>query len=102
MASARPVPLRQRRRSAATLPPICVLSSNEIFELMPAVRARFIEPMLLQLATKLPEGAQWLYELKLDGYRAGEFRPGSHPRRHRGIYSSAMLCCTSDVPAVSL
>jgi len=47
---------------------------------MPAVRARFIEPMLLQLATKLPEGAQWLYELKLDGYRAGEFRPGSHPR----------------------
>jgi hypothetical protein len=32
------------------------------------VPARFIEPMLLQLTPRLPEGAQWLYELKLDGY----------------------------------
>ena len=32
------------------------------------VRFSFIEPMLLQAETTLPEG--WLYELKLDGYRA--------------------------------
>ena len=32
---------------------------------MPTVRARFIEPMLLQQTARLPEGAQWLYELKL-------------------------------------
>jgi hypothetical protein len=38
------------------------------------VRARFIEPMLLQQTARLPEGAQWLYELKLDGYRAIAFK----------------------------
>ena len=32
--------------------------------------ARFIEPMLLLRPEKLPEGADWLVELKLDGYRA--------------------------------
>ena len=31
-------------------------------------RAGFIEPMLLQQTARLPEGAQWLYKLKLDGY----------------------------------
>ena len=36
---------------------------------MPA-NARFIEPMLLLRAEKLPDGAEWLIELKLDGYRA--------------------------------
>ena len=33
-----------------------------------SIRARSIEPMLLQQMAKLPEGAQCLYEL--DGYRA--------------------------------
>lgn len=32
--------------------------------------ARFIPPMLLLAKEKLPEGPDWLYELKLDGYRA--------------------------------
>lgn len=40
------------------------------------VRARFIEPMLLLRAETLPEGAQWRYELKLDGYRAIAYRSG--------------------------
>jgi ATP-dependent DNA ligase len=39
---------------------------------VPGIKARFIEPMLLQRAEKLPEGAGWTYELKLDGFR----RPG--------------------------
>ena len=43
---------------------------------MATLRARFIEPMLLQQTAKLPEGAQWLYELKLDGYRAIAFKAG--------------------------
>ena len=30
---------------------------------------RFIPPMLLLRKDSLPEGADWLYELKLDGYR---------------------------------
>ena len=32
-------------------------------------KARFIEPMLLQRTEKLPQGSDWLYEIKLDGYR---------------------------------
>jgi ATP-dependent DNA ligase len=33
-------------------------------------KARFIEPMLVQRVSSLPEGPQWSYEVKLDGYRA--------------------------------
>ena len=36
--------------------------------------ARFIPPMLLLRADTLPEGDRWLYELKLDGYRAIAFK----------------------------
>jgi len=31
---------------------------------------KFVEPMQCELVTKLPEGEDWQYELKLDGYRA--------------------------------
>jgi bifunctional non-homologous end joining protein LigD len=34
------------------------------------MQARFIPPMLLLRKDSLPEGEQWLYEIKLDGYRA--------------------------------
>lgn len=37
---------------------------------LPEVDAGFIEPMQCLAAAKLPEGAGWLYEVKLDGYRA--------------------------------
>ena len=45
---------------------------------MPALKtsARFIEPMLLQRAERLPEGGLWTYELKLDGYRAEAIKSG--------------------------
>ena len=39
-------------------------------------KARFIEPMLLLRTNRLPEGAAWEYELKLDGYRAIAFKSG--------------------------
>ena len=39
-------------------------------------RARFIEPMLLLKSESLPEGSNWRYELKLDGYRAIAFKAG--------------------------
>ncbi len=32
--------------------------------------AHFIEPMLCLAVSELPNGSQWEYELKLDGYRA--------------------------------
>ena len=38
--------------------------------------ARFIAPMLLQRTDSLPDSPQWLYELKLDGYRAIAFKRG--------------------------
>jgi bifunctional non-homologous end joining protein LigD len=40
----------------------------------PPTSARLIEPMLLLRADSLPSGEQWLYELKLDGYRAIGFK----------------------------
>ena len=33
-------------------------------------RAAFVEPMECLPVSKLPEGPQWVYEIKLDGYRA--------------------------------
>src|SRR3954464_146986 len=33
-------------------------------------KARFTDPMLLLRTDRLPEGATWQYEIKLDGYRA--------------------------------
>jgi bifunctional non-homologous end joining protein LigD len=37
---------------------------------MPKTKAAFIEPMLLLRTEKLPEGADVVHELKLDGYRS--------------------------------
>jgi DNA ligase D-like protein (predicted ligase) len=34
------------------------------------MRARFVPPMAAELVDRLPEGDDWIYELKLDGYRA--------------------------------
>jgi DNA ligase D-like protein (predicted ligase) len=40
----------------------------------PKSKASFVEPMLCLAASSLPEGAEWQYELKLDGYRALAFK----------------------------
>jgi DNA ligase D-like protein (predicted ligase) len=37
---------------------------------LPKARVDFISPMLARPVNELPTGAGWLYELKLDGYRA--------------------------------
>jgi DNA ligase D-like protein (predicted ligase) len=39
-------------------------------------KAHFIEPMLLLRTSKLPEDNDWLYEIKLDGYRALAIKTG--------------------------
>ena len=39
-------------------------------ESLPRSKAAFIEPMLLLRTAALHEAADWLYELKHDGYRA--------------------------------
>jgi DNA ligase D-like protein (predicted ligase) len=40
------------------------------------IKPGFIEPMLLLRTEKLPEGPDWAYEIKLDGYRALAFKTG--------------------------
>jgi ATP dependent DNA ligase domain len=40
------------------------------------MKARFIEPMLLERAEKLSQGPSWTYELKLDGFRVIAFKTG--------------------------
>ena len=37
---------------------------------LPNRKADFIEPMDCAAVSKLPDGPQWLFEIKLDGYRA--------------------------------
>src|SRR5262245_37419798 len=37
---------------------------------LPKAKAAFIEPMDCLPVLKLPEGPQWVWEIKLDGYRA--------------------------------
>jgi DNA ligase D-like protein (predicted ligase) len=40
----------------------------------PKTKASFVAPMLLLATARLPEGPNWLYEIKLDGYRAIAFK----------------------------
>jgi DNA ligase D-like protein (predicted ligase) len=39
------------------------------FSALPPVKIRFIEPMYARLVNELPQGQEWLYEVKFDGYR---------------------------------
>jgi len=43
---------------------------------LPKTKAEFIPAMLLLRTERLPEGPNWLYELKLDGYRALAIKSG--------------------------
>ena len=49
----------------------------------PKRKPEFIEPMECALVSKLPEGPDWTYEVKLDGYRA----IGVKTSRGTSIYS---------------
>src|SRR6202162_3167124 len=46
-------------------------------ESLPRKEASFIEPMECLSVSKLPEGNQWIWEVKLDGYRALAFKSGT-------------------------
>lgn len=46
----------------------------------PRKQAKFIEPMECVPVPKLPDGSQWLWELKLDGYRAIGVKSGRKVR----------------------
>jgi DNA ligase D-like protein (predicted ligase) len=36
---------------------------------LPAAKVRFLEPMYARLVQELPQGGEWIYEVKYDGYR---------------------------------
>jgi ATP-dependent DNA ligase len=42
---------------------------SKAFSALPPAKIRFIEPMCARLVNELPEGREWLYEIKFDGYR---------------------------------
>jgi ATP-dependent DNA ligase len=44
---------------------------------LPTTKVAFIEPMDCLSVSKLPEGPQWLWEIKLDGYRAVAVKSGN-------------------------
>ncbi len=46
---------------------------------LPASDMRFVEPMLAKPVSELPEGANWRYEVKWDGYRALAINDGREP-----------------------
>jgi ATP-dependent DNA ligase len=43
---------------------------------LPHNKAAFIEPMECLAVAKLPDGPNWLWEIKLDGYRAVAVKSG--------------------------
>jgi DNA ligase D-like protein (predicted ligase) len=43
---------------------------------LPKTQASFVEPMECLSVSKLPEGLEWLWEIKLDGYRALAVKSG--------------------------
>ena len=47
-------------------------------------QAKFIPPMLLLKADRLPNDPEWTYELKLDGYRAIAFKRDGEVRYAHG------------------
>ena len=64
-------------------------------------RASFIEPMLLLRTEKLPEGPEWLIELKLDGYRAQAIKSGGKVQlrsRNGNTFNSRYPSVVKDSP----
>jgi hypothetical protein len=60
----------------------------------PRAAGRFIDPMLLLRTDALPSSDHWLYELKLDGYRAIAFeRPSTVHTGHGTTSSSVSVPC---------
>jgi bifunctional non-homologous end joining protein LigD len=59
-------------------------------------RPKFLEPMECLRVEKLPEGKQWLYEVKLDGYRAILIKDGSSA----SLYSRYGRSLARDFPAI--
>src|SRR5262244_3301622 len=51
-------------------PPRASNATSTSIASLPKTTAAFVEPMRAKLVSTLPEGDDWLYEVKFDGYRA--------------------------------
>jgi len=71
---------------------------------LPRREAAFVEPMECLAVTKLPEGSGWVYEIKLDGYRAaavdskGKLNLYSRKRKPFHIQYPYIIDALSDLP----
>jgi bifunctional non-homologous end joining protein LigD len=65
-----PATKRVSKKTIAAPPPRNKSIDDKDLASLPKARAEFMPPMLLLPTEHLPEGVPWLYELKLDGYRA--------------------------------
>jgi ATP-dependent DNA ligase len=79
-------------------------SSKQRFGLLPFRSISFIEPMECLVVAKLLDGPQWLYELKLDVYRAYVARVsnGFVPASRRQVFGKLKNLEVPDCPFVSL
>jgi len=48
------------------------------FAALREIEASFVEPMDCLSVSRLPGGSQWVWEIKLDGYRAIAVKSGDH------------------------
>src|SRR5687768_10546046 len=52
-------------------------SLEKLLQSLPAAPARFVEPMKCRLSETLPKTAEWVYEIKFDGFRGLAVKEGN-------------------------
>jgi hypothetical protein len=60
-------------------------------ESLPQKKAEFLEPMDCDPVTKLPDGPEWIFEIKLDGYRSIGVKSASRRQPIFAFSTSSML-----------
>jgi bifunctional non-homologous end joining protein LigD len=62
-------PARPSKARKAVNPPSLQPGATSRLRSLPKATMEFVEPMLARMVAKVPEGPEWSYELKLDGFR---------------------------------